>query len=225
MAGRRPVESSGEHLKPIGRISSTPQLVSPKYVLLRNGSEAKRLLDQSVVEFGDHCVPSRSWYVAETLPRAEGQAERHIQRQGFACFCPRFSKQRRHARRIDHVLAPVFPNYIFVRLDLMQDRWASINGTIGVKRLVGGGSQLPQAVPNAAMQALLARCNDGVIKSLIPDLHPGQRVQMVSGPFTDHFATIERLDGRGRVRILLNILGGVVPIRMLASNLSPARLS
>jgi transcriptional antiterminator RfaH len=164
---------------------------------------------------------STHWYAAETHSRCEAQAERHLDRQQFISFCPRFNKLRRHARRVDHVLAPLFPGYIFVRFDHTRDSWHAINGTLGVKRLVGPSFGLPQAMPDQVMQALLSRCQSGRISALFSTLQPGQQVRLASGPFANMLAEVEKLDDRGRVRVLLDILGGLRPLDLQISDLAP----
>jgi transcriptional antiterminator RfaH len=166
--------------------------------------------------------PSPAWYVAEVAAQATQQAQRNLERQGFGSFCPRFRTVRRHARRVDQVLAPVFPGYIFVRFDPTRDQWRSINGTFGIKRLVGPSSGRPQPMPEAAMQALLARCEGEVMKCIAASLSPGQSVRLIAGPFADRLATIEQLGDRDRVRDLLDILGGAVPATVGTGDLSPA---
>lgn len=167
-------------------------------------------------------VSNPLWYAAEILTQAHQRAERNLAQQGFTCFCPRFRKTRRHARRIDEILAPVFPGYLFVRFDRDCDPWHAINGTFGVKRVVvGASSNRPQPMPEAAMRAIFDRCESGVIKSLAPSLLPGQQVRLITGPLADQLATIERLDDRGRVRVLLNILGGLVPATVSIGDLAP----
>src|SRR4029079_10767897 len=83
------------------------------------------------------------WYVVRTLPQRELQARIQLINQGFRVFVPRYLKNRRHARKLETVSAPLFPRYIFVVLDRTRDRWRSINGTFGVDRLLtyGGGTQ------------------------------------------------------------------------------------
>jgi transcriptional antiterminator RfaH len=161
------------------------------------------------------------WYAAETLSRSEAQAQHHLERQRFASFCPRFYKLRRHARRVDKVLVPVFPGYIFVRFDHSRDPWHSINGTFGVKRLVGPSSCHPQAMPEQVMRALLARCQGGNISGLYTTLQPGQQVRITNGPFADMMAEVEHLDDRGRVRVLLDILGGHTPLDVHIGDVGP----
>lgn len=162
-----------------------------------------------------------SWYVAETLPRAEAQAERNLDRQGFTAFSPRFRKLRRHARRTEQVLAPLFPGYLFVRFDRQRDAWRSINGTTGIRRLVGPSTGYPQPVADDIVEALLARCDNGIIASVLPDLQPGDVVRVLSGPLADRLAVITTLDDKGRVGILLDILGTQTPIRVPRGQLAP----
>src|SRR5437762_12539601 len=76
------------------------------------------------------------WYVAQTHPHAETKASVHLRRQGFAVYFPRYLKQRRHARRIEKIAAPLFPSYLFVAIDIATQRWLSIDSTFGVTRLV-----------------------------------------------------------------------------------------
>lgn len=169
-----------------------------------------------------HDALSTAWYVAETTARGEDQAQRNLKWQGFASFCPRFRKLRRHARRVDYHLAPVFPGYLFVRFDRDRDAWHAINGTNGVKRLIGPSGSRPQSMPDPAMQALLDRCSGDIISGLFATLVPGQPVRLISGPFANLLAQVERLDARGRVRVLLDLLGGSTPVTVRISEVGPA---
>ena len=163
-----------------------------------------------------------AWYVVETHVRGEAQAQRNLEQQGYTSFCPRFRQMRRHARRVDYRMAPVFPGYLFVHFDRQQGGRHAINGTLGVKRLVGPSNNKPQPMPAPAMEALLERCEGDVISGLFAELEPGQPVRLISGPFANALAQVERLDGRGRVHVLLDILGGIVPLRVDLGAVGPA---
>ena len=82
------------------------------------------------------------WYVVRTQPHREARAYYQLQNQNYQVFLPRFPKSRRHARKFDTVLAPLFPRYLFVGLDLTRHPWRSVNGTYGVEHLLmrGGGT-------------------------------------------------------------------------------------
>jgi transcription elongation factor/antiterminator RfaH len=167
-------------------------------------------------------VGGSRWYVAATHARAEGIAQAHLDRQGFASFCPRFRKTRRHARRSEEVLAPVFPGYLFVSFDSDRDNWTAINGTRGIRRLIASHTSRPQPVPSAVMDALRARCDGQRIGSLCQDLTAGQRVRIVAGPLADFVARIEHLTDGDRVRVLLDLLGSQTSVAISASVLEPA---
>ena len=167
-------------------------------------------------------MASSLWFVAETLPRAEARAQMQLHRQDFRCFLPRLRRSRRHARRVEQVLSPVFPGYVFVSFDPDRDPWRAINGTLGVKRLVGPAEGRPQPVPDDVMQALFGRCEGDLMVHAIDDLAPGQRVRLLSGPFAECIATIEAMDDKGRVAVLLEMLGKAMNLRVPAAALGPA---
>jgi len=162
------------------------------------------------------------WYVVETLPRRERFALQNLELQSFRTFWPRFWKTRRHARRQDTVLSALFPNYVFVILDERNHHWRQINGTFAVKRLVQGAGGLPISMPLPAMDHILSRCKDGVMTTILDEFQPGRSVKILNGPFADRLVSIERLDADGRVRVLLDILGGQSSLSLSKSNLCPA---
>ena len=90
------------------------------------------------------------WYVARTLPQRELHAARQLNNQGFCTFVPRYWKNRARAEGGDD-LGPLLPRYIFVVVDRTRDRWRSINGTLGVDRLLMSGGE-PQPVPHGVVQ-------------------------------------------------------------------------
>ena len=147
------------------------------------------------------------WFVAQTLHHREKLAALHLGAQRFRSFLPRFRKTVRHARQLREVVAPVFPGYIFLILDPERDRWRSINGTFGVARLVSAHGR-PVPVPRGTVEAMIAAMDQSGLVRLGGGLTPGQPVRVVAGPFAGGLGVLERLDGRGRVRVLMQIMGG-----------------
>jgi transcription antitermination factor NusG len=164
---------------------------------------------------------SERWYVVHTLYHREKLAALHLGAQGFRTFFPRFRKTVRHARKLREVLAPVFPGYNFVILDVDRDRWRSINGTLGVARLLAA-QKLPVPVPACVVEALVDALDDQGLVLLGGSLKPGQAVRIVAGPFAGGLGVLERLDGKGRVRVLLSILGGQAPLLIDQAHLAAA---
>jgi transcription elongation factor/antiterminator RfaH len=162
------------------------------------------------------------WYVARTLAQRELQAEQQLANQGFRVFVPRYWKNRRHARKVETISAALFPRYIFVVLDRTRDRWRSINGTLGVDRLLMYGGE-PQPVPHGVVENLIAASDvEGTIR-FDSRLKEGQTIKVTAGPFADLVGQLERFDDHGRVRVLLEILGGKVLVGLPQKLVAPAK--
>src|SRR6478609_8784474 len=140
------------------------------------------------------------WYVARTLSQRELHASRQLSNQGFRTFVPRYWKNRRHARKVETVSAALFPRYIFAVLDITRDRWRSVNGTLGVDRLLMCAGE-PQPVPHGVVESLIEATDaEGNIHYEFR-LKEGQAVKVTAGPFVDLVGQLERLDDTGRVRV------------------------
>jgi transcription elongation factor/antiterminator RfaH len=161
------------------------------------------------------------WYAVRTRPHREFRAQGQLAAQGFRTFLPRHRKSVRHARKLRTVSAPFFPRYLFVALDLSRDRWRSVNGTFGVMSLIMG-QEGPSPVPRGVVENLIAACRAGGHIDLGAALVPGDRVRVLSGPFADLIGELIRIDGAGRVRVLLRLLGGEVPVSIAREALVPA---
>jgi transcriptional antiterminator RfaH len=152
------------------------------------------------------------WYVAMTAPRKERLAATQLDNQRYRSFLPLQLETRRHAHKFATVLAPVFPRYIFVILDLERQRWRSVNGTFGVQRLITDGER-PLAVAPGVVETLVQSSDQrGALIYEADELAIGDQVRLVSGPFAGSLGILQRLDGAGRVQILLALLGGPVKV-------------
>lgn len=169
------------------------------------------------------CLPlsrQERWYVARTLPQRELQAAQQLMNQGFRVFVPRYWKNRRHARKVETISAPLFPRYIFTVLDTNWDRWRSVNGTIGVDRLIMCAGE-PQPVPEGIVESLIQATDpDGNIRYNF-HLKEGQAIRVTAGPFVDLVGQLERLDDNGRVRVLLEIMGGRMRVALPQALVAP----
>lgn len=161
------------------------------------------------------------WYVVNTQPRAEIRAKHHLELQRFCVFCPRYRKTVRHARKTVSAFAPLFPNYLFVGLDLSRDQWRSVNGTRGVVRILMQDG-VPQAVPDGVVADLQAKTRADGTFDWTSTFKIGGTVRIAEGPFADLLGTLEYLDAAGRVRVLLELLGRSVSVGLRSEALLPA---
>ncbi len=148
-----------------------------------------------------------TWYVASTRPHQESRAELNLRRQGFDAWLPRLRRKRRHARRTGTVFAPLFPGYLFVRIDPERQPWRAINSTYGVRHLICQDSR-PAPVPEDFISSLRGSLDeDGVVAVEDDGLKPGVQVRLLSGPFFDCIGKLLEIADRERVSLLLSILG------------------
>ena len=162
------------------------------------------------------------WYVATTLPRKERLAAANLANQNTRSFLPVHLETRRHARQFRTVLAPVFPRYLFVILDVSRQRWRSVNGTLGVQRLIADGER-PSAVPPGVVETLIQSSDRrGALIYTTDELAVGDRVRLVAGPFAGSLGVLQRLDGAGRVQVLLELLGGPVKVTTARDSVAAA---
>jgi transcriptional antiterminator RfaH len=157
------------------------------------------------------------WYVVHTQPQAEERACWHLTNQGFECFLPRVVEIKRHARRVQRVLAPLFPRYLFTRFDPDATRWRAINGTRGVVNLLTDGTR-PLAVPVGVVESLLVNSDShGTVPlAAIGIFSEGHNVRIKSGSFTGQTGLITEIlpEERDRVCILLTLLGAEIELQV-----------
>lgn len=162
-----------------------------------------------------------SWYAVRTHVRQEQRARAQLNNQGYHTYLPLIAKSLRHARKILNVKAPLFPGYLFVSLDVTQQQWRPINSTYGVMGLIMAGER-PRPVPPDVVEALNGLTRDNGLIEFTPRLEVGARVQVVAGPFVGMIGELARRDARGRIEVLLEIMGQQVRVRSQAHDLMPA---
>jgi transcriptional antiterminator RfaH len=78
-----------------------------------------------------------------TQLRNEHRADDYLARQEFEDYFPRYLKRRSHARKIEMILAPLFPRYLFVTFDATAAGWRAIRSTRGADVVRNGVDPIP----------------------------------------------------------------------------------
>lgn len=164
------------------------------------------------------------WYVVRTQSRCEERARNHLNNQGFNVYLPRYKKRRSHARRVETVLRPLFPGYLFVYLPEGGGGCRSINGTIGVHSLVSFGAMEPARLSDLVVDELQKREDDsGIVQLRKPALQKGDQVRLIDGAFEDSFGLVEDITDERRTILLLDLLGRKVRVHAPVEQLSKVR--
>jgi transcriptional antiterminator RfaH len=146
-------------------------------------------------------VSSSSWFVISTKVRREHVACEHLARRGVESFLPRILEHRRGQPRI----APLFPGYLFVHIDLLR-QYFDVVWAPGVQKFVAFGS-LPCPLDDTVLEFLRVRTGaDGVLRP-VRVLNVGDTVRVNEGPFAGLMGIIENPgSSRGRVQVLMELL-------------------
>jgi transcriptional antiterminator RfaH len=154
-----------------------------------------------------------AWVVVNTQPHRERIALDNLARQEFRAYCPLVCKHVSHARRTQDVLRPLFPSYLFVKVDPNVQRWRAILSTFGVRTLVSFGERL-SVIPDGLIDGLKAREIEGAIVWPASPYKIGQQVRVVAGAFDGLVATIIEMDERDRVVVLMDMLNRSVNVKL-----------
>lgn len=150
-------------------------------------------------------VSAARWYLVQTKPRQESRALEHLHRQAFECFCPVVpaSAGGHPARRV-RACEPLFPGYLFIRLDCVQDNWYPIRSTRGVSRIVSFGGQ-PVPVQDRLLAELRLRLAHEMPQRPL-GIAPGDRVRLTHDTLNAIEAIFLCPDGERRSVILLELM-------------------
>jgi transcription antitermination factor NusG len=158
------------------------------------------------------------WYAAGVFAGKETIAEQQLHKQGFLSFVPRSEKTVRHARRLLTRAVAYFPGYMFVALDVSQQRWRSVNGTFGIRSLIMQGDR-PLPAPAGLVERFIALTGEDGLLDFRGGLTTGTSVRILSGPFADMVGRLDRLDPAGRARVLVAIMNGEIPVDLESRDL------
>lgn len=142
------------------------------------------------------------WYLVQSRPRQAERAEFNLRNQGYVVYHPRLSVERiRRGQRLC-CEEPLFPNYLFIRLQRWVDNWHPLRSTRGVARLVGFGGE-PRPVDDALIEDIRHRLSRQAAE---PALEAGQTVRITDGPFRGLDAIFQSYDGEQRAILLIELL-------------------
>lgn len=154
---------------------------------------------------------ARRWFVLTVGQWCERRVAVYLVAYGIKCFLPLVGEYQRRGvrRRKVWTLVPMFPEYVFVRLDWHADKKARrrIRAIPGVVGFLEFGEYLAVA-DDDTMRKIESASNAARIESNQPSIWKiGERVQVTEGYFAGEFASVTKLDRNGRIEVLLSSLG------------------
>ncbi len=152
------------------------------------------------------------WYAVQVRPRTEKLIAQVLEHKGFENYLPLYRVRRRWSDRFKEVELPLFPGYVFCRLDFSR-RILPLLTTPGVVRILGVG-RAPCPVPEHEIEAI-----DLVIRSGYP-VFPwnapriGQPVCLEYGPLAGVAGILIGFKKRSRLVVSVSILKRSVAVEI-----------
>lgn len=175
----------------------------------RHGEQRADVVDASV---------TARWFVLQSRPRQERRALENLRNQGFECLLPLYLRERLRRGKREQVEEPLFPRYLFVRLNEVTSNWYALRSTYGVTNIVRFGD-IPAAVDDSIVQAFA-----GLQPTDCQLYQPGDKVYISSGPFVGLEAIYQQDDGEARVILLLDFMSKQQRLSFPIENISNREL-
>lgn len=164
------------------------------------------------------------WYLVYTKPSRETVALANLERQHYEVYFPRLIEPVRRDGRWHERVVPLFPRYLFLRLDEGNQPLGPVRSSIGVASVVRNGSGYA-IVPDQVICDLRARAepDSGLHRMNRPaPFAPGTAVRITMRPFNGLEAIFEQQVAADRVVVLLNLLGRETHLQIPADFVVPS---
>lgn len=161
----------------------------------------------------------KNWYLLSSKPHKDALAEEQLLNQGYEIYRPLAQRLRKRRGKMVKLTESLFPRYMFIQLDTLEDNWAPIRSTHGVSQIIRFGNE-PAPVPAELIVAL--KQNEQSMGEKAVDLdkfHAGDQVILTDGPFKGLSGAFLSYDGEERAMVLLEIMHSPTKLAI-----SPAKL-
>jgi len=143
------------------------------------------------------------WYAAYTASRHEKTVAEHLRQREIECFLPLYETVRRWNNGRHRVQLPLFPSYVFVRMELRNKlRVLQVPGLVQLVTFQGA----PAVLPDTEIETLRGALATGVLAQPYRYLNVGSRVEICNGPLQGMRGILLRHQGQFRVVISVEMI-------------------
>ncbi len=169
------------------------------------------MIAQAVFTNVEQAEDSNRWFALRVKPRAEKCVAAIARNKGYEEFLPLYQCRRRWSDRFKVVELPLFPGYVFCRLN-PQFRLPLL--TIpGALHFVGLG-KVPVPIDDGEINAIQALVQSGVRAEPWPFLDLGQRVRLEAGPLTGLEGIFVEVKKQHRIIVSVSLLRRSVAVEI-----------
>jgi transcription antitermination factor NusG len=158
------------------------------------------------------------WFALRVKPNYEKPVSAALRGKGFEEFLPLFRSRRQWSDRVKIMDLPLFPGYLFCRLNL-EERMPLIT-TPGFLYIVGVGKN-PEPVDESEILAIQSILRSGVPVTPWPSVVVGQKVQLKRGPLRGLVGVVAKIANQHRLYVAVTLLRRSVSVEMAPEWIQP----
>jgi transcription antitermination factor NusG len=163
---------------------------------------------------------SGHWYAVHTSSRCEKSVAAHLASKSIEHLLPLCDTVRRWRNGRHRVQLPLFPGYLFARLDA-TNRVRALQ-VPGLAYIVGSRGY-PTPMQQEEIDRLMRGLQAGIVMEPYPYMTVGTRVEVRGGPFEGATGFVIRRRGKTRVIISIDLIMRAMAIEVDAEDLSVTR--
>ena len=164
-------------------------------------------------------IASQPWFAIRVKPNYEKRVAKAIRGKGLEEFLPLYRSKRQWSDRVKMMDLPLFPGYLFCRLDL--EARLPLLTTPGFLYIVGVGKN-PQPVDEAEILAIQSVMRAGVPVTPWPSLVVGQKVQLQLGPLRGLVGVLTKIANQHRLYVSVTLLKRSISVEVAPEWVRPA---
>jgi transcription antitermination factor NusG len=151
------------------------------------------------------------WFAVRVKSNYEKPVSAILRGKGFEEFLPTYRSKRQWSDRIKVLDLPLFPGYLFCRIDL--SRRLPLLTTPGVLYLVGKG-RIPEPVDDTEVMAIQSVVRSGLPALPWPSVVVGQKVRLERGPLRGIEGVVAKIADQHRIYVNATLLQRSVSVQV-----------
>ena len=167
---------------------------------MSTGSNGARVNSECVAVRPNCNLP---WFAVRVKSNYEKPVSATLRGKGFEEFVPMYRARRQWSDRVKVIDLPLFPGYLFCRLDL-NERLPLLT-TPGFLYLVGRG-KTPEPVDEREVMAIQSVVRSGLYASPWPAVVLGQKVRLKRGPLRGVEGVVAKIADQHRIYVNATLL-------------------
>lgn len=158
---------------------------------------------------------SKSWYAVYTNSRTEKKLALELSKKGITQYLPIISTKKQWSDRIKTVLVPVFPSYVFVKIDIRIEKLKVLETSGAVKFVSIGETPIVIDEEDIEMiRQIVTEYPDRIKIEREKMLAPGKKVLIRSGPFKDRKARVIRKGSKSSILVSISGMKTTVSLEL-----------